>query len=76
MWEWVRIFAEFPAARRTYEDADALLGWPVTSTSFAGPAETLNDTRYTQPAKLVDVTGHPRRASASSYVRRAAGNSA
>ncbi|HOM56975.1 MAG TPA: ACP S-malonyltransferase [Candidatus Latescibacteria bacterium] len=47
------LFAEFLAARRTYEDADALLGWPVTSMSFAGPAETLNDTRYTQPAVFV-----------------------
>ncbi|OQB39419.1 MAG: Polyketide biosynthesis malonyl CoA-acyl carrier protein transacylase PksC [Candidatus Latescibacteria bacterium ADurb.Bin168] len=47
------LFAEFPAARRTYEDADALLGWSVTSTSFEGPPETLNDTRYTQPAVFV-----------------------
>ncbi len=47
------LFAEFPAARRRYEDADALLGWSVTSTSFEGPAETLNDTRYTQPAVFV-----------------------
>jgi len=43
----------FPTARAVYEEADRLLGWSVTELSFQGPAERLNDTRYTQPALFV-----------------------
>jgi [acyl-carrier-protein] S-malonyltransferase len=44
---------EFPFARALYEEADRVLGWSVSTLSFEGPQETLNDTRYTQPALFV-----------------------
>lgn len=47
------LFAEFPLARRVYEESDAVLGWPLSEMSFSGPAEVLNDTRRTQPAVFV-----------------------
>jgi len=47
------LVAAFPAARQLYADADRLLGWSVADLSFGGPAERLNDTRYTQPALFV-----------------------
>ncbi len=40
------------AARQTYEEADATLGWSVSETCWDGPAERLNDTRQTQPCLL------------------------
>lgn len=40
------------AARSTFEEADATLGWSVSSTCWDGPAERLNDTRQTQPCLL------------------------
>lgn len=40
------------AARAAFEEADATLGWAVSSVCFDGPAERLNDTRQTQPALL------------------------
>lgn len=40
------------AARAVFEEADATLGWAVSSVCFDGPAERLNDTRQTQPALL------------------------
>lgn len=39
----------FPAARAVYAEADAALGWSVSSLCFDGPEEVLNDTRQTQP---------------------------
>jgi [acyl-carrier-protein] S-malonyltransferase len=39
----------FPAARAAYAEADATLGWSVSSLCFDGPEEALNDTRQTQP---------------------------
>jgi [acyl-carrier-protein] S-malonyltransferase len=41
-----------PAARATFEQADATLGWPVSETCWHGPAERLNDTRQTQACLL------------------------
>jgi [acyl-carrier-protein] S-malonyltransferase len=41
-----------PAARAVYAEADATLGWSVSGTCFAGPAERLDDTRQTQPCLL------------------------
>jgi len=41
-----------PAARATFAEADATLGWAVSATSWGGPAERLNDTRQTQPCLL------------------------
>ena len=39
-----------PAARATFDEADAVLGWSVSDLAWQGPEERLNDTRYTQPA--------------------------
>ena len=41
-----------PAARRTLEEADAVLGWPLTRLCWEGPEEELNLTANTQPALL------------------------
>jgi len=45
--------AEFPAARATFEQADALLGFALSALCFHGPEETLTDTLNTQPALYV-----------------------
>jgi [acyl-carrier-protein] S-malonyltransferase len=39
-------------ARAAFEEADAVLGWPVSDTCWNGPAERLNDTRQTQACLL------------------------
>jgi [acyl-carrier-protein] S-malonyltransferase len=39
----------WPGARACFDEADAALGWSVSSTSWEGPEERLNDTRQTQP---------------------------
>lgn len=41
-----------PAARATFDEADAVLGWPVAATCWQGPEERLADTRQTQPCLL------------------------
>jgi [acyl-carrier-protein] S-malonyltransferase len=41
-----------PAARAVYDEADAVLGWPVAATCWEGPDDRLNDTRQTQPCLL------------------------
>ena len=47
------------AARTTFEEADLALGWPVSETCWAGPAERLDDTRQTQPCLLTtSVAAH------------------
>lgn len=43
----------FPQARLLYEEADAILGFPLSALCFEGPAEVLNDTVNTQPAIFV-----------------------
>jgi [acyl-carrier-protein] S-malonyltransferase len=43
----------FPIAAETFAEADALLGFPLSRIAWEGPAERLNDTRYTQPALVV-----------------------
>ena len=40
----------FAQARLLYEEADAILGFPLSRLCFEGPKETLNDTINTQPA--------------------------
>ena len=45
--------AEFEAGRRTYSEADKILGWNVSTLCFDGPEDQLNQTQYTQPALLV-----------------------
>ena len=44
--------AEFPVARRTYEEAGDVLGIDVAGVSFEGPADRLGSTLYCQPAVL------------------------
>lgn len=43
----------FPAARSVYDEADALLGFSLSSLCFDGPEAVLNDTAYTQVAVFV-----------------------
>jgi [acyl-carrier-protein] S-malonyltransferase len=38
-----------PAAAAVFQDADAALGWAVSTLAWEGPEEQLNDTRQTQP---------------------------
>ena len=40
------------AARATFEEADAVLGWSVSATCWDGPQNRLDDTRQTQPCLL------------------------
>ena len=47
--EWAR---RSPAAARTFEEADAALGEPLSKLCWEGPAETLQLTENTQPAIL------------------------
>ena len=48
-----RDFAEnFPVARRTFEEADDFLKFPLSRLCFAGPEERLLLTEFTQPAIL------------------------
>lgn len=42
-----------PAAKALYEQADAVLGEPLSRTCFEGPEEVLNSTRMSQPALYV-----------------------
>jgi [acyl-carrier-protein] S-malonyltransferase len=41
-----------PIAKETFQEADEFLGYPLSRFCWEGPAETLNDTQYTQPAIL------------------------
>jgi [acyl-carrier-protein] S-malonyltransferase len=43
----------YPSARQVFEEADRLLGFPLSSLAWEGPEESLNDTLNTQPALLV-----------------------
>jgi [acyl-carrier-protein] S-malonyltransferase len=45
--------SEVEAARRTYREADRVLGWDLSKLCFEGPEAQLNQTEYTQPALLV-----------------------
>ncbi len=40
------------AARATFAEADAVLGWSVSDACWTGPVDRLNDTRQTQPCLL------------------------
>ena len=44
--------AEFPVARRIYEQANQVLGYDIQALSANGPEEELGLTRHTQPALL------------------------
>ncbi len=39
-----------PAARAVFDAADRVLGFSLSDLCFNGPAETLNDTQFSQPA--------------------------
>jgi [acyl-carrier-protein] S-malonyltransferase len=44
------LFDKYPVARDLVEKADKALGFSISNICFDGPAETLKETRYTQPA--------------------------
>lgn len=46
------LFEKFPAARQVFDEADAVLGFPISKLCFEGPEETLKLTENTQPAIL------------------------
>jgi len=43
----------YPTAQQVFEEADSLLGFPLSRLAWEGPEEELNDTLNTQPALLV-----------------------
>ncbi|NPA31755.1 MAG: ACP S-malonyltransferase [Chloroflexi bacterium] len=45
--------AAFPEARAVFEQADEVLGYPLTRIMWEGPEEALNQTEHTQPAVFV-----------------------
>ncbi len=46
------IYESSEAARRVFEEADRVLGYPLSKICFEGPAEKLDDTAVAQPAIL------------------------
>lgn len=46
------LYTTFPSARAVFEQADGVLGMPLSRLCFEGPEEALNDTYNTQPALL------------------------
>ncbi len=46
------VYESSEAARRTFEEADRVLGYPISKLMFEGPAERLDDTITAQPAVL------------------------
>ena len=44
---------KYPVARETFEEADAILGFPLSNLMWHGAADELNDTVNTQPALFV-----------------------
>lgn len=44
------VVEEFPKAKERFDQADSILGFKLSEIMFAGPLETLKETRYTQPA--------------------------
>ncbi len=43
----------YPQVRQLYDQADEILGFPLSELCFEGPKETLDDTVNTQPAIFV-----------------------
>jgi len=68
-----------PAARAVFDEADRVLGYPLTKICFEGPEDRLNDTSIAQPAILttsialfeamVESTGSTKRATDGSEPR-------
>jgi [acyl-carrier-protein] S-malonyltransferase len=50
------LVAEFPEAAQMLAQADAIMGISLSAICFDGPADTLKETRYTQPALFVHET--------------------
>lgn len=46
------VYESSPAARAVFDEADLVLGYPLTKICFEGPPEKLNDTSIAQPAIL------------------------
>ncbi len=46
------VYGSSANARRTFEEADDVLGYPLSRVAFEGPAERLDDTATAQPAIL------------------------
>ena len=44
------LYEAYPAAREVFDEADHVLGFPLSRLCFEGPEETLTDTVNTQPA--------------------------
>lgn len=44
------IYEKYPEAQDKVKKADEILGFPLSEILFEGPADTLKETRYTQPA--------------------------
>ena len=67
---------EFPESRRTFEEADEVLGEPLSKLCFEGPAEALRLTCNTQPAMLaVSVAAYRAAAARGASCDMAAGHS-
>jgi len=49
------LYETYPEARRVFDEADEILGFPLSKLCFEGPAEMLNDTINTQPAILTTI---------------------
>lgn len=47
------LYQQSPAARGLYDEADRVLGWKLTQTSFEGPEAELTQTKVCQPALFV-----------------------
>jgi [acyl-carrier-protein] S-malonyltransferase len=47
------LVAQYPLAKQTFDEADSILGFPLSKLMQEGPAEELNDTVNTQPALFV-----------------------
>lgn len=47
------LFQASPTAKSLYQQADAILGWKLSTLSFEGPAPELTQTRVCQPALFV-----------------------
>ncbi len=53
------LYDQFPAARATFDEADAALEFPLSKIIFEGPEDQLRLTEHTQPAILtVSVAAH------------------
>lgn len=48
-----QLWEVFPEARARFDEADAILGFPLSETCFEGPDEALRETQVAQPALFV-----------------------